>query len=49
VAEPVNEAKKHVQQADVAYVDETSFPQQPIASCAANESFFDPVALTAYE
>jgi len=29
VAEPVNEAKKHVQQADVAYVDETSFPQQP--------------------
>lgn len=29
VAEPVSEAKKHVQQADVVHADETSFPQQP--------------------
>lgn len=29
VAEPVAEAKRHVQQADVAHADETSWPQQP--------------------
>lgn len=29
VAEPVSEAKKHLQQADVVYADETSHPQQP--------------------
>jgi transposase len=29
VAEPVAEVKRHVQQADVVYADETSWPQQP--------------------
>jgi transposase len=29
IAEPVAEVKEHIQQADVAHADETSFPQQP--------------------